>query len=80
MKYEEQIADLRKKKEEEREINAIRNAAEDSWEKLKGSRAHLGRVQGGVNTFKSSMNRLPRLHFFSGERAARFGVISRVSA
>lgn len=56
-KYEEQIADLRRKRAEgEAKLGQVQRAAEDSWEKLKGeTEKALGALKGAVNEFKSRM-------------------------
>ena len=57
VKYEGQIAELRKKRQEgETKLHAIEAAAEDSWEHLKGETERtLGALKAAVNEFKSKM-------------------------
>ena len=57
VKYEEQIAALRKKRQEaDLKLNDIKAAADDSWEKLKGESERVwGALKGAVSEFKSRM-------------------------
>jgi hypothetical protein len=57
VKYEEQIAALRKKRQEaDLKLNEIKAAAEDSWEKLRGESERVwGALKGAVSEFKSRM-------------------------
>ena len=56
-RYEEQIADLRKKRQEgESRLNQIKAAADDSWETLKNETERTwGALKAAVNEFKSRM-------------------------
>ena len=57
VKYNEQIAELRKRRQEgERKLNEIKAAADDSWEHLKGeSERTLSALKAAVTEFKSRM-------------------------
>jgi predicted nucleic acid-binding Zn-ribbon protein len=57
VKYGEQIAELRKKRHDaEGKLNAIKSAADDSWEHLKGETERtLNALKAGVAEFKSKM-------------------------
>jgi len=57
VKYEEQIAGLRRKRQEaDLKLNDIKAAADDSWEKLKGESERVwGALKGAVSEFKSRM-------------------------
>jgi hypothetical protein len=57
VKYEEQIAALRKKRQEaEIQLNGIKAAAEDSWEHLRGDTEKAwSALKGAVSEFKSRM-------------------------
>ena len=57
VKYGEQVAELRKKRQEaERKLNEIKSAADDSWEHLKGETERtLNALKAAVTEFKSRM-------------------------
>jgi predicted nucleic acid-binding Zn-ribbon protein len=57
VKYEEQITELRKKRETgERKLNEIEAAAEDSWEHMKGETERtLSALKAAIDEFKSRM-------------------------
>ena len=57
VKYGEQIAELQKKRHEaEAKLNAIKSAADDSWEHLKGEAERtVNALKAGVTEFKSRM-------------------------
>jgi hypothetical protein len=57
VKYGEQVAELRKKRQEaERKLNEIKSAADDSWEHLKGETERtVSALKAAVAEFKTRM-------------------------